>query len=651
MGDQMPASETVCPAGPDDHSLIQAIPDLIFINGEDGTYLSCHVSDPRQLYVPLDSFLHRTIAEVLPKEIGNEFLKAFRTVRQTGGVQEFCYRLEVSGTLQIFEARVAVCSPGSYISIVRNVTRQRAIEEAIKQDAITLKAILASTADGILAIGSDRKVLHFNDRFASIWKIPSELLKSRDDVQLLNHVLAQLVDPAGFLSKVEQLYQTDSEDADLLQFKDGRIIERFSIPMILDGAIEGRVWSFRDISDRIAADAQRHAIERQGFLLRRAESLGRMASSIAHHFNNKLQAVLGSLEVLARQDLDRRFEDQINTAKSATENAAEISRQLATYLGQPLDGHRTVDLNSAIQAWLSTFKTILPASLQVDFAPVPESLWVNVHGDRFNQALACLISNAVDSMSPLSGNLSIRTGLINGSEIQPQFRMPVQWLPTPTPYAFVSLGDNGTGIPAESMDSVCEPFFSSKDLGRGLGLPVSIGILDAHGGGLRIQSAEGKGTEVTLFLPLVEVAMEGLPTLPPNEALPEGHSRKTILLIDDDELILMATGAMIEELGYDLVTANGGHEGVQLFEKHRYELLCVISDLTMPEMDGWQTIEAIRRIDPDAPIILSSGFDKAHVMAEEAVVKPNAFLWKPYDLQTLCKELDRIALIRTGQNN
>jgi PAS domain S-box-containing protein len=146
------------------------------------------------------------------------------------------------------------------IGVFRDITEDKRAEDELRKSQSSMQAILASTADGILAIDLERKILHFNKRFAEIWHIPQELAESGDDKALLEFVLTMLVDPIAFIAKVEALYASDQEDQDTVLFADGRIIERYSRPMMLDGSITGRVWSFRDITDRKNLEVERESL-------------------------------------------------------------------------------------------------------------------------------------------------------------------------------------------------------------------------------------------------------------------------------------------------------------------------------------------------------------------------------------------------------
>jgi PAS domain S-box-containing protein len=145
-------------------------------------------------------------------------------------------------------------NPTGIIGVTRDISKRKLAEKALNKSEGLLKATLESTADGILVVDEKGQVIHTNNRFAKMWRIPNDLIKSKDDEKLLSYVLDQLIEPMAFLSKVQELYKTSKEDFDTLIFKDGRVFERYSRPLIIDGEIAGRVWSFRDVTEKRRAE-------------------------------------------------------------------------------------------------------------------------------------------------------------------------------------------------------------------------------------------------------------------------------------------------------------------------------------------------------------------------------------------------------------
>jgi CheY-like chemotaxis protein len=213
-------------------------------------------------------------------------------------------------------------------------------------------------------------------------------------------------------------------------------------------------------------------------------------------------------------------------------------------------------------------------------------------------------------------------------------RFPINWSPLNIPHACLEIMDTGCGIAEKDIENLFDPFFTTKFTGRGLGLSAAMGIIHAHRGGITVESRPDQGSIFRVFLPISANEIAALPEKtgkpPENKAI-----GITILLVDDEEQVRNMVKMMIRRMGFAVLEARDGVEAVELFQQHRDVIRCVLSDLTMPRMDGWETLAALRKLSPDIPVILSSGYDEAQVMAGEQPERPNAFLGKPYRHKSL----------------
>ena len=406
---------------------------------------------------------------------------------------------------------------------------------------------------------------------------------------------------------------------------------------------KGRIVAVvRNITGRKRAEAEKEALESQNRQLQKAEGLGRMAGAIAHHFNNQLGAVIGNLD-LAMDNLSRGADilDTLAEALKAAYKAAEVSGLMLTYLGQTPDKQVILDLSETCRQSLFLLQAAAPKDmlLKTDF---PSSgPFIRANAGQIQQVLTNLVTNAWESAGENKGVIALSVKTVSPADISASNRFPVNWQPQEIVYACLEVADDGPGIPERDIEKLFDPFFTTKFTGQGLGLSVALGIVRAHMGGITVESESGRGSAFRVFLP---VSSEKIPlqkdkTVPPQKFKGGG----TVLLIEDDELVRNMANFMLTCLGFTVLEAKDGVDAVETFQRHQDEIRCVLSDLTMPRMDGWETLAALRKLSPDIPVILSSGYDKAHVLAGEHSECPNAFLGKPYQLKglrdTICRVL------------
>jgi PAS domain S-box-containing protein len=239
---------------------LDAMPDLVFEVDAEGRYHDLHSPRADLLVAPPDKLLGRRIDEVLPPAAAEICFAALREAETLGRSHGRQYELQLPQGRYWFELSVArkPAAPGAevrFIAIARDVTARKQTEDSLRGNEMQLERILEATADGILAVDREGRVIRTNRRFSELWRIPQELIERRDDAALLTHVVGQLADPAAFLQTVHALYASDVEQTDVVDFRDGRIFKRFTAPLILDGAVVGRLWSFRDITASRTATA------------------------------------------------------------------------------------------------------------------------------------------------------------------------------------------------------------------------------------------------------------------------------------------------------------------------------------------------------------------------------------------------------------
>jgi CheY-like chemotaxis protein len=320
-------------------------------------------------------------------------------------------------------------------------------------------------------------------------------------------------------------------------------------------------------------------------------------------------------------------------ARLATEKAAEVSRLLLVYLGQHSGTGEPIFLAECCRRSLPLLQQALPSGVTLETAcPTPGPV-IHANADAIQQVLTHLLTNAWEALGATGGRLRLSLTTLPAAAMPTAHRFPIGWQPQGAEYACLEVMDTGCGIAEADLEKLFDPFFSTKFIGRGLGLPVVLGIVQAQGGALTVESQPGQGSVFRVYWPVSTEAVPSRPEPAVQTAKSEGGG--TILLVDDDDFLRMSTGALIEMLGFTVLTAEDGIEAVEMFRQHQAAIRLVLTDLTMPRLDGWATLTALRQLDPNLPVILASGYDKAQVMASPHPDRPQAFLGKPFSLQEL----------------
>ncbi|MCO4761216.1 MAG: response regulator [Myxococcales bacterium] len=408
------------------------------------------------------------------------------------------------------------------------------------------------------------------------------------------------------------------------------------------------IGSSRDITERKRAEQQRQAFERQMQQAQKLESLGVLAGGIAHDFNNLLTAILGNTELaLFQLSDDAPVREHLHEVQRASNQAADLAQQMLTYSGRGRLTTAPVNLTDLVHELTHLLKVSISkkARLVCDFdAQLPA-----FEGDatQIRQVVMNLIINASEALEGAVGTIELTTGTqaVNSATFA---KVPAAMLfgaEAPLDagdYVFLSVKDSGVGMSQETVSQVFDPFFTTKFTGRGLGMSAVMGIVRGHGGVIRVQSAVGEGTTFTVLLPAGATrALSHAEERPTGGQLP-WRGAGTALLVDDVEEIRLVGQHMLEQLGFDVLTAADGAEGLEVFRKHAKEITCVVLDLTMPRMGGEDALREMRSTHPSVAVVLCSGYSEQMTTEQVVPGAPIEFLQKPFDMKTLTTALQRI---------
>ncbi|WP_420641973.1 hybrid sensor histidine kinase/response regulator [Candidatus Leptofilum sp.] len=365
----------------------------------------------------------------------------------------------------------------------------------------------------------------------------------------------------------------------------------------------------------------------------RLESLSLMAGGLAHDFNNLLVAMMSQIAIAkAKIEPNHLSQNNLDKAIQATETAALLTRQLLAYTGQGHFEITTVHLNQLITQNLHLFEDALPANITFHTKlhnPLP-----NIQADsvQIQQIIMNLLLNAAEALGTNQGIITIKTMPHQLTDAQLPAWRPHNDSIAAGEYVLLEVSDTGKGIDEATLSRMFDPFFSTKGTGRGLGLAAVMGIVRGHQGSVRATSAVGKGTTFQFLFPSEEaIADEAVATA----VSPPPAQQNSVLIIDDERQVREAIGDILDLEEIPTLAAASGAAGIDQYTAHRDEIGLIILDLSMPGMSGIEAFEALRQIDPNVKIILSSGYTEAEILEKMAGTRPTGFLQKPYRLETV----------------
>ncbi len=406
-----------------------------------------------------------------------------------------------------------------------------------------------------------------------------------------------------------------------------------------EGRVIGVLGTYEDITDRKRAEEDRRRLEAQLLHAQKLESLGVLAGGIAHDFNNLLVALLGNAELaVAELPPVSPVLPYLRNIEAASCRAAELCRQMLAYSGRGSFAVEALDLSEVVRETTHMLEVSISKKARLRYDLADGLPAVEVDPTQIRQVVMNMITNASEAIGDRSGEITLSTAVADCDRATLTATVVDDGLPEGR-YVVLEVADTGCGMSPEVQRRVFDPFFSTKFAGRGLGMAAVLGIVRGHRGAIRVDSTPELGTRVRALFP---ASREAACSRPDRTSLPSGESAGgTVLVVDDDDNVRPVTQMMLERLGFQVLLACDGREGLDVFRAHRGEIVCVLLDLTMPEMDGEETLAALRELDPRVRVILSSGYNQLEVVQRFAGRGLAGFVQKPYRLADLRATLDK----------
>ncbi|MEZ4363875.1 MAG: ATP-binding protein [Kofleriaceae bacterium] len=382
------------------------------------------------------------------------------------------------------------------------------------------------------------------------------------------------------------------------------------------GAIIGAIGVAIDVT-------MRHRLEQRMVDAQRAESLGVLAGGLAHDFNNLLVAILGNAELGLREpNVAAHGRGVLENIRAAALDAAALTTQLLTYAGRGEVVAGDLAIGPVIDELLRLAAPQIPENIQLAVEVPPELTTISGDATQVRQVVMNLLTNARDALAPTGGTITVRAAMVETDGVTDEHAV----LSPPSIGRFVAIevADDGPGMDARTLQRIFDPFFSTKPNGHGLGLASVLGVVRSHGGGISVRSQPGEGTVVQVLWPARRGARRRSGVLPRAEVL------RTVMVVDDEDVVRDVLTRLIEDLGYAAISAASGEEALTVLEGAT-EIDALLVDLTMPGMGGSALVSEVRRLRPRLPVIICSGADR-----ERAGVPPaEGMLAKPFRLDAL----------------
>lgn len=403
-----------------------------------------------------------------------------------------------------------------------------------------------------------------------------------------------------------------------------------------------------DLTRQKQAENERLALERREQHVQKIESLGAMAGGMAHDFNNILMVILGNIELaLAEAPEASSMRPYLQEMEKSVFMAADLTRKILAYTGKTQFVITTVDLNTLVKMTTGRLAESLPAAIELKTRLDPKLPAAKADAAKICQLMANIVTNAAEAYEPdRGGRITVTTGsrFCDAEYLAQTFQDVTSYENPPAEgmYVFLEVADSAGGMDGKAARRVFDPFFTTKFQGRGLGMSMVLGIVRGLRGAIRLESAVGKGTTIQVLFPAV---IEDMPVCRRDtDAQPAGtnHESRAILLVDDESRILKLAQTMLERLGFRVFSAGNGKEAIRMYQEKYLDIHCVLLDYSMPEMSGREVFQKLRQIDPNACIILSSGYTEEDVMAQFEREQPAGFIQKPYRFQLLGRKMKKI---------
>ena len=572
------------------------------------------------------------LASVVYGQSPPPYLEEYSRVATTGVAEHLAVFFAPLG--MHFSISISPLGRDAFATIFSDVTEEKRVQEALEMSEARLWANLENTpAVAVQWFDQEGRIRYWNHASEVLygWRADEVLGKTLDTC------LYSADDAADFLRILEGVRATGHPYGPYesgIRRKDGSegwvLATTFAMPAYEDGV--GFVCMDVDITARKRAEEEREKLQAQLLQSQKMEAIGRLAGGVAHDFNNLLGVIIGQTDLLLAQARGSEpLRAGLKMVQQAAQRSADLTRQLLAFARKQTISPRPLDLNAAIAGTLEMIRRLIGEHITLRWRPGASLAAVRIDPSQIDQLLANLCVNARDAIGGGAGEITIETANAHLDAAYCAEHPESE----PGDYVMIAVRDSGGGMTEEVMGRMFEPFFTTKGVGEGsgLGLAMVYGVVHQNGGSIHVTSEPGRGTTVRLYLP--RIAEPAIHSTAPQTAPVQPSRRGTVLLVEDEPALRRIGKAMLERIGFTVVSAELPSVAIELCRTHPDEIALLITDVIMPEMTGGALRDRLREIRPGLRCLYMSGYT-ADVIADHGVLAADVhFLQKPFTLASL----------------